>query len=51
MAENNAGAKATASLYIVNPFRGMGGLGSLFSTHPPVEERIKRLRKMAGYVD
>jgi heat shock protein HtpX len=51
MAENSAGAKATASLYIVNPFRGMGGFGKLFSTHPPVEERIKRLRQMAGYVD
>ncbi len=51
MAENSAGAKAVASLYIVHPFRGAGGLGKLFSTHPPVEERIKRLRRMAGYAE
>ncbi len=37
---------ATASLFIVNPFTG-GGLLSLLSTHPPMEERIARLREMA----
>jgi heat shock protein HtpX len=36
---------ATAHLFIVNPLTG-GGLASLFSTHPPVEERIERLRAM-----
>jgi heat shock protein HtpX len=36
---------ATASLYIVNPLAG-GGLMSLFSTHPPMAERIARLRGM-----
>ncbi|MBU4284783.1 M48 family metallopeptidase [Patescibacteria group bacterium] len=35
--------KATAHLYITNPFKGPT---KLFSTHPPVEERIKRLRGM-----
>jgi heat shock protein HtpX len=45
-----AGAEATSSLYIVHPFRMEGGLSNLFSTHPPVEERIRRLRRMAGYV-
>jgi heat shock protein HtpX len=34
---------ATASLFIVNP---LGSLASLFSTHPPMEERIRRLRLM-----
>jgi heat shock protein HtpX len=33
---------ATAHLFIVNPFSG-AALGSLFSTHPPLEERIARL--------
>ncbi len=42
--------EATSSLYIVHPFSG-GGVSNLFSTHPPVEERIRRLRKMAGYVE
>lgn len=37
---------ATASLFIVNPFT-MRGMMHLFSTHPPMEERIKRLRAMA----
>lgn len=47
--QQNAGAEATSSLYIVHPFRMEGGLSSLFATHPPVEERIRRLRQMAGY--
>jgi heat shock protein HtpX len=38
---------ATASLHIVNPFAGLGGLLGLFSTHPPAGERIRRLREMA----
>jgi heat shock protein HtpX len=35
---------ATAHLFIVNPFSGRS-LARLFSTHPPVEERIARLRR------
>jgi heat shock protein HtpX len=39
--------KATAHMFIVQPFLG-GGLANLFSTHPPLEERIERLEHMAG---
>ncbi|HLE24641.1 MAG TPA: zinc metalloprotease HtpX [Thermodesulfobacteriota bacterium] len=35
----------TAHLFIMNPLRG--GLAGLFSTHPPVEERIGRLEKLS----
>jgi heat shock protein HtpX len=38
---------ATAHMYIDNPLSG-GGMRSLFSTHPPMEERIARLRAMAS---
>jgi heat shock protein HtpX len=38
-------APATAHLYIVNPLSG-GGLAGLFSTHPPIHERVARLRAM-----
>jgi len=42
---------ATASLFIVNPLAGLGGrLLGLFSTHPPAEERIRKLRAMASQV-
>ena len=35
---------ATASLFIVNPLTGVGGMARLFSTHPPTHERVRRLR-------
>ncbi len=37
---------ATAHMFIVNPLTG-GGIMSLFSTHPPIEERVRRLEEMA----
>lgn len=45
--------KATAHLYIANPFKGkrghstVGWLANLFNTHPPMNERIVTLKKMA----
>lgn len=39
---------ATAHMFIVNPLTG-GSLMNLFSTHPPIEERIARLRAMRSY--
>ncbi|MBK9341436.1 MAG: zinc metalloprotease HtpX [Dehalococcoidia bacterium] len=39
--------EAVSALYIVKPFSmRSGGMSKLFSTHPPLEERIERLRKM-----
>lgn len=40
------GNAATAHLWIVNPFSG-GALLNLFSTHPPMAERVARLQKLA----
>jgi heat shock protein HtpX len=37
--------QAAEPLFIVKPFSG-GGIASLFSTHPPIEERVRRLRQM-----
>jgi len=39
------GNNATSSLFIVNPFKG-GGIINLLSTHPPIKDRIKRLKEM-----
>ena len=42
-----AANKATAHMYIVNPLKEHGGvINKLFSTHPPIEERIKALEAM-----
>ena len=40
--------EATAHMFIVNPLKGKGTalLGKLFSTHPPMSERVMRLRNL-----
>lgn len=40
--------QSVAAMMIANPFRGVG-VRQLFATHPPMDERIARLEKMAGY--
>jgi heat shock protein HtpX len=48
-----AANKVTAPMYIANPFRGKKAM-NLYSTHPPIEERVRILRNMshgAGYID
>ncbi len=42
------GNTSTSSLFIVNPFSARG-LVSLFSTHPPTNERIKKLRMLPKF--
>lgn len=47
-----AANKATAHMYIINPLKehegadSVGWFAKMFNTHPPVEERVKRLREM-----
>jgi len=43
----HSGNVATSSMFIVTPFSA-GAVATLFSTHPPIEERIARLRALAG---
>ncbi|MFF5080284.1 zinc metalloprotease HtpX [Actinoplanes sp. NPDC000266] len=40
---------SAAHLMIANPLKG-GGIASLFSTHPPMEQRVARLRQQAGAI-
>lgn len=40
------GKESDSHMFIINPF--FGGMQKLFSTHPPTEERIRRLKEMAG---
>jgi heat shock protein HtpX len=42
----NEANPSTAHMFIVHPFKG-GGFMKLFSTHPPIPERVKRLEAIA----
>ena len=45
--------RGTAHLYIVNPLKGnemLNNFGKLFSTHPPIQDRIKALNEMEGKI-
>lgn len=45
-------SRVTAPMYIVAPLRkARGGGGSVFSTHPPIDERVRILRGMGGMAD
>jgi len=45
--EKPKGSKTVAPLYIANPFKRSGSSkGSIWATHPPIDERIRRLRSM-----
>jgi len=41
------GARGASHMFIVNPFRG-DRMAKLFSTHPPTEERVRRLEERAS---
>lgn len=48
-----AANRGTAHLYIINPLKGseaLNGFAKLFSTHPPIEDRIKALGQMEGKI-
>ena len=47
---NHSMSPQTAHMCIVNPFRGLGGIQALFSTHPPMEKRIAALEAMRSQV-
>ena len=43
-----AANRGTAHLYIANPIKKFEALGSMFASHPPIKDRIRRLRACAG---
>ena len=47
---NHSMSPQTAHLCIVNPFRGLGGIQAMFSTHPPMDKRIAALEALRGQV-
>jgi len=42
-----SGSPTTEQMFIVTPLFGRGGFARMFSTHPPIEERVERLHEMA----
>ena len=46
-AKLRSASRATQHMYIVNPLKPLSGGSNLFNTHPPIPERVKRLRQMS----
>jgi len=44
------GNPAHSHMFIVNPFLGLGGMQRLFTTHPPTDERIRRLEELSRQI-
>ena len=47
MSAEQTATPATANMFIINPFSGLGGVSKLYSTHPATAERVEKLEEQA----